>query len=641
MESFQDIEHFVKTLSAAIKKKIPTKVSQLTNDVGYKTTDTNTTYKLSKSGSTVTLTGSDGSTTSVADSNTTYSSLKNPYSLTIQNNGTTVASYDGSTAKTANFTNATTSANGLMSKSDKAKLDGIDPSAITTNAANIKKNADAISAETTRAKKAEEANTQLTNDLKTGLTSGTVKVAKATVADSASSLGKVSTYQTEIPDNGSRRKYLLMYDITDWISAKSNASARAFDGYFISRRSGGYVGTNYTGNLSIVASYKGVNSDGSPIKSDNGISLRLRTTSSTYVPRILHQKSNDKYYLSLMTGGSGRDLILFGIFQGTFIGTWINNEGANNSNGTLPSDYEEYSDGFYSIPYEKAICDKNGKDITKYLVAAAYADGAFTFTRGDGGKTVLTIPDTVSNTVNSHIANKSNPHGVTKAQVGLGSVANLDQSKAIKSITRNGTTFTATALDGTTSTFTQQDTNTTYGIATSSADGLMSKSDKAKLNGVSSGADVSPIKTVKVNGTALTPDSNKAVNVTVPTLANNATTTASGMALDARMGKTLSDQIAAIKTGAIDQIVNLTAAGWTGAAAPYSQSVSVTGMKEDLLCELFSACPKSATVAEREAYNEAFALVASGYAETADGSATFLVDEKPTIDIGVRIVKWI
>lgn len=36
------------------------------------TEDTNTTYSLSKSGSTITLTGSDGSTTSVADSNTTY-----------------------------------------------------------------------------------------------------------------------------------------------------------------------------------------------------------------------------------------------------------------------------------------------------------------------------------------------------------------------------------------------------------------------------------------------------------------------------------------------------------------------------------------------------------------------------------------
>lgn len=426
----------------------------------------------------------------------------------ITRNGTTftATALDGTTSTfTQQDTNttygvATSSADGLMSKSDKAKLDGIDPSAITTNAANIKKNADAISAETTRAKaaekanadtisaevtrakKAEGANTQLTNDLKTGLTSGTVKVAKATVADSASSLGKVSTYQTGIPDNGGRRKYLLMYDITDWISAKSNASTRAFDGYFFSRRSGGYVGTNYTGNLSIVASYNGVNSDGSPIKSDNGISLRLRTTSSTYVPRILHQKSNDKYYLSLMTGGSGRDLILFGIFQGTFIGTWINNEGANLSNGTLPSDYEEYSDGFYIIPYERAVCDKNGKDITEYLVAAAYADGAFTFTRGDGGKTVLTIPDAVSNTVNSHIANKSNPHAVTKAQVGLGNVANLDQSKAIKSITRSGTTFTATALDGTTTTFTQQDNNTTYGLASQSSNGLMSAADKKAID---------------------------------------------------------------------------------------------------------------------------------------------------------------
>lgn len=53
---------------------IPTKTSQLTNDSGFKTTDNNTTYSLSKSGSTITLTGSDGSTTSVTDSdnNTTY-----------------------------------------------------------------------------------------------------------------------------------------------------------------------------------------------------------------------------------------------------------------------------------------------------------------------------------------------------------------------------------------------------------------------------------------------------------------------------------------------------------------------------------------------------------------------------------------
>mgnify|MGYP000006504403 CR=1 FL=1 len=58
-------------------------------------------------------------------------------------------------------------------------------------------------------------------------------------------------------------------------------------------------------------------------------------------------------------------------------------------------------------------------------------------------------------TARSHISNKSNPHGVTKSQVGLGNVANYDQSKAITSIIRSGATFTATALDGTTFAFTQ------------------------------------------------------------------------------------------------------------------------------------------------------------------------------------------
>lgn len=49
-----------------------------------------------------------------------------------------------------------------------------------------------------------------------------------------------------------------------------------------------------------------------------------------------------------------------------------------------------------------------------------------------------------------------------------------DVSGAIKSITRSGTTFTYTCLDGSTGTFTQQDNNTTYSAftkATSSAAG--------------------------------------------------------------------------------------------------------------------------------------------------------------------------
>lgn len=62
------------------------------------------------------------------------------------------------------------------------------------------------------------------------------------------------------------------------------------------------------------------------------------------------------------------------------------------------------------------------------------------------------------------------------------------KSDAIKNITRSDTTFTATKADGTTFTFTQQDT--TYSDATTSAHGLMTASDKTKLNGIATGAEV-------------------------------------------------------------------------------------------------------------------------------------------------------
>lgn len=74
-------------------------------------------------------------------------------------------------------------------------------------------------------------------------------------------------------------------------------------------------------------------------------------------------------------------------------------------------------------------------------------------------------------------AKASSKPSYSKSEVGLGNVANIDQSKAIKSITRSGTTFTATALDGTTSTFTQQDNNTTYGVVSTTANGLAPKRD--------------------------------------------------------------------------------------------------------------------------------------------------------------------
>lgn len=122
------------------------------------------------------------------------------------------------------------------------------------------------------------------------------------------------------------------------------------------------------------------------------------------------------------------------------------------------------------------------------------------------------------------------------------------KADSIKNITRSGTTFTATRADGTTFTFTQQDNNTwnanavdtagyvaapttsnpnkvwktnadgvpawrddantTYSEATTSAAGLMSSSDKTKLNGIATGAEVNQnaFSNVKVGSTTIAAD---------------------------------------------------------------------------------------------------------------------------------------
>lgn len=52
--------------------------------------------------------------------------------------------------------------------------------------------------------------------------------------------------------------------------------------------------------------------------------------------------------------------------------------------------------------------------------------------------------------------------------------------------------------------------------ASTTVDGLMAKGDKSKLNGVATGAQVNIIEIIKRNGTNLSVDANKAVDIDVP-----------------------------------------------------------------------------------------------------------------------------
>lgn len=106
-----------------------------------------TTYTLTKSGSTITLTGSGGDVSSVVDANTTYALSLSGHTLTLTPSsgsaqsvtipddnttytigisGTTITLTPSSgTAQTITIPDATTSTAGVMSASDKTKLDGI------------------------------------------------------------------------------------------------------------------------------------------------------------------------------------------------------------------------------------------------------------------------------------------------------------------------------------------------------------------------------------------------------------------------------------------------------------------------------------------------------------------------------------
>ena len=88
------------------------------------------------------------------------------------------------------------------------------------------------------------------------------------------------------------------------------------------------------------------------------------------------------------------------------------------------------------------------------------------------------------------------------------------------------------------------------------------------------------------------------------------------------------DAAEAISAYGTEVPVTLTAAGWTGAAAPYAQTVAVAGLLANSYGDIGPA--NSATAAQRAAYRAALIAVTA----QADGSVTLVADgDKPSVDI--------
>ena len=84
-------------------------------------------------------------------------------------------------------------------------------------------------------------------------------------------------------------------------------------------------------------------------------------------------------------------------------------------------------------------------------------------------------------------------------------------------------------------------------------------------------------------------------------------------------------------------LVVLPASGWTGSSAPFVQTVSVEGAKEDRDARLVSVLADGASLEVQKAYMKAFSLISSGTGVLGDGVATFKVYKKPATDITVGL----
>ena len=83
--------------------------------------------------------------------------------------------------------------------------------------------------------------------------------------------------------------------------------------------------------------------------------------------------------------------------------------------------------------------------------------------------------------------------------------------------------------------------------------------------------------------------------------------------------------------------VTLTAAGWIGSTAPYSQIVAVEGVAAEDNPIVVSMLEDGAPEDVYKAYNKAFGIIASGTGTTEDGSVTFKVYKKPVTDITIGL----
>lgn len=273
----------------------------------------------------------------------------------------------------------------------------------------------------------------------------------------------------------------------------------------------------------------------------------------------------------------------------------------------------------------------------------------------------------VSDSLTSHINNKSNPHSVTKSQVGLGNVEDKSSATIRSELTKDNVTdalgYTPPTQDTTYSTgtsttagitklYTGTGTNTDgsmtqkaitaaipslSGYATESwveGKGYLTSAPVTSVNSKTGAvtltySDVSAVPTSRtVNGKALSSNITLAASDVgaVPT-----TRTVNGKALSSNITLSASD-VGAATTKTYTATLGTT---WSGSAAPYTQSVTVSGILATDTPIVDFVATTSGYEAEQEDWAKVFKIV------TGANSLTFYASDKTTtsLSIQVKVVK--
>lgn len=455
-------------------------------------------YTLSKSGSTITLTGEDGSVSTVTDANTTYG-------------------------------DATTSASGLMSASDKTKLNNLDStiSAAIGEEASARQKQDQLLEQAIEDKLGADdivagSNVQVNHDE----ASGHVTISATDTKYTAGAGLTLSGTEFGIADGGIIGRYLddncvmerniVVGSVTsDKIPALAIATPKLADNAVTAiKMADDAVATRSIQDGAVTAdklaegvipeipevtlASLGVTATAQELNYTDGVTSNIQTqlngkaaVSHTHDDRyytesetnnLLAGKANTSHTHSAANITSGT-LALDRI--PTITDAKIQGMSASKLSGTIPQanlpsyvdDVLEYN-GKSNFPEE----GESGKIYVDTSTNKTYRWSGSGYTEISAS---LALGTTSSTAFRGDYGNTAYQHATAKGSAfasGLYKITTNAQGHVTAATAVTKSDITALGIPG-------QDTNTTYGVASSSANGLMSAADKAKLDGIASGAN--------------------------------------------------------------------------------------------------------------------------------------------------------